>query len=141
MNVASAIEILKDKGYKYTGKREEMLELFSKEKRYLTPKEVIEVMKNDHPGISFDTIYRNLALFSELDILESTELNGEKRFRFSCSTNDHHHHFICLDCGKTQEIKNCPMDAVETNSDGFTVTGHKFEVYGYCSECHDQPNV
>jgi Fur family zinc uptake transcriptional regulator len=135
MNVNEAIQLFKTKGYKYTGKREEMLQLFSDEKRYLTAKDVMEAMKDDYPGISVDTIYRNLSLFTELDILEATELDGEKRFRFSCSTHQHHHHFICLTCGKTKEINDCPMELVDGDLDGVKVTSHKFEIYGYCAVC------
>jgi Fur family zinc uptake transcriptional regulator len=136
MNVNKAMELLKEKGYKHTGKREEMLRFFEKEKRYLSAKDVLERLQNEYPGMSFDTIYRNLSLFTELDILEETELEGEKRFRFSCSTTQHHHHLICLECGKTKHIESCPMDFIEQQFPGFQVTGHKFEIYGKCQQCH-----
>lgn len=135
MNVTDAMECLKEKGYKHTGKREDMLHLFAKEKRYLSAKDVLEFLQPDYPGMSFDTIYRNLALFSELGILETTELEGEKRFRFTCSTDSHHHHLICLECGKTKHLENCPMDSISDSFPDFEVTGHKFEIYGKCEEC------
>src|SRR5699024_11702421 len=58
--------------------------LLARESRYLSAKEVQEILQETFPSISQDTIYRNLNLFSELDILETTELNGEKLYQFSC---------------------------------------------------------
>ncbi len=138
MDVYQALEILKDRGYKYTDKREKMLTILNREKRFMSAKEVLEFMKDEFPDLSFDTIYRNLSLFEEMGIAMATELKGEKRFRFHCATPTHHHHFICLACGKTKEIKACPLDAMWGEPDDFLITGHKFEVYGYCHDCREK---
>lgn len=135
MDVTKALELLKEKGYKHTGKREQMLELFSQQKRYIAAKDVLEAMQSEYPGLSFDTIYRNLSTFVDLGIIEMTELDGEKKFRFSCATDEHHHHIICLQCGKTRHIHLCPMDQLTGDSNDFKIIGHKFEVYGYCQSC------
>lgn len=137
MTVEQALQLLKEKGYKYTGKREEMVRIFAQEKRYMSAREMLERMQKEYPALSFDTVYRNLTLFTELNILEVTELGGERKYRFRCSMDEHHHHLICLACGKTRHIKSCPLDGMFGEPDGFRITDHKFEIYGYCSNCEE----
>ena len=135
MNVTRAWEILKENGYKKTDKRELILNMFAETTKYLTARDLLTVLKPQFPGMSFDTIYRNLATFVELGILEETELNGERNFRMHCESDHHHHHFICMDCGNVKELSLCPMDLLEEKLPGYEIEAHKFEIYGKCPNC------
>jgi len=136
MHIDEAIQIVKDSGYKLTDKRGNMLEIFADHNKYLTAKEILELMQSLYPRVSFDTIYRNLSLFLELEILEATELAGEKHFRYTCGKDEgHHHHFICLKCGRSKSIDACPMMYVTEDLQGYEIADHKFEIYGKCPEC------
>ena len=42
MNVDQAMTLLKEKGFKHTGKREELLQLFADHNKYLTAKDVLD---------------------------------------------------------------------------------------------------
>lgn len=134
MNINEAMDLLKNRGYKTTGKRKDILTFFEKADGYRTAKDLIAYLEGTHEGISFDTVYRNLHLYNEVGILETTELNGEKHFRMNCM-HHHHHHFICSQCGRTKEIEVCPMDEVRKALANYEIDGHKFEIYGLCPMC------
>lgn len=134
MNINEAIKQLNEQGYKTTKRRQDILTFFAEANGYRTAKELNEYMEKIYEGISFDTVYRNLHLYNEVGILETTELNGEKHFRMKCALH-HHHHFICRSCGSTKKINHCPMKQLTTNLDGYLIEDHKFEVYGLCPLC------
>ncbi|SFM12745.1 zinc uptake regulator, Fur family [Gracilibacillus orientalis] len=134
MNISDVLNILKKERYKLTRRRERMLEIFVEENRYLSAKDILKLIVKDYPYLSVDTIYRNIKLFEELNIIESTELKGNKHYRFK-NSDEHHHYIICADCGATKNINMCPMDVISNTPEGFTITHHKFEVYGYCDGC------
>ncbi|WP_282019897.1 Fur family transcriptional regulator [Planomicrobium okeanokoites] len=135
MNLVKAWDILKENGYKETSKRNQILELFVNDDRYLTARDLLDVMQKEYPSMSYDTVYRNLATFVSLGILEETELSGERHFRMHCESDSHHHHFICMDCGKIKEIPVCPMDMLGAALPAYEIDNHKFEIYGKCPAC------
>ncbi|MCS4485538.1 Fur family transcriptional regulator [Staphylococcus americanisciuri] len=134
MKTEEAIQLLKQEGHKYTDKRRDMIDIFVQEDKYINAKHVQKLMNKTYPGISFDTIYRNLHLFKTLGIIESTELDGEMKFRIAC-TNHHHHHFICKSCGDTKVIDYCPMTEIKKSLPEVKIEMHKLEVYGICENC------
>ena len=88
--------------------------------------------------IGLATVYRalaDLAQEGDADSLQSPE--GESLYR-ACSTNEHHHHLICRNCGLTVEIE---ADAVETwaknvaAEQGFSQAAHVVDVFGLCATC------
>ena len=66
MNTNDAIKILKDNGLKYTDKRKHMLDIFVEKDKYINAKHIQQQLDQHYPGISFDTVYRNLHLFKDL---------------------------------------------------------------------------
>lgn len=135
MTLDEAWRILQEHQFKRTKNRETILGFLAETNRYLTAGEVKNHMESGNPGISFDTIYRNLTTFTELGILEETELTGERHFRMHCEPGVHHHHFICTICGMTRSIPDCPMDMITVDLPNYEIEAHKFEVYGKCPKC------
>lgn len=136
--IKEAIDTMKQNGLKETDKRREMLSILLEQEGYLSAREVQEKLQTKFPSISQDTIYRNLNLFSDLGIVESTELNGEKHYQFSCKHQGHHHHFICSNCGKTIPFDMCPMDFFKDQLPGYSILSHRFELFGLCDECSEK---
>lgn len=130
-----ALKILENSELKMTERRLAMLEVLYAEKRYLSAKEVSTYLIEEFPGISPDTIYRNLHSFSELELLEETEISGEKFFKANCSTEGHHHHFICSECGFSIELEDCPVAFYQEQVGQATITAHRFELFGLCENC------
>ncbi len=78
-----ALTKVKENGFKYTKKRETLLDYLIKSNRYVSAREVYNHMNGQFPGLSYDTVYRNLREFCEIGLIEDTELQGEMKFRFS----------------------------------------------------------
>lgn len=76
--VEQSLMVMKENGLKYTKKREAIITYLIRRNRYITAKEVYEFMNKEYKGVSYDTIYRNLHDFEMMNLLEATDLNGEK---------------------------------------------------------------
>lgn len=133
------IRRMSSQGLRITDQRKTLAKLFAETQGYLAPKEVYEYMGRSYTGLSFDTVYRNLRVMEELGVLEQVIFEDGGKFKLHCREHDHHHHMICLQCGRTYPITFCPMEQTIVPED-FRVVKHKFEVFGYCKECvQDEP--
>lgn len=133
--VEEAIEILKAEGLKITDKRVDMLKALYNRQQHLTAKDVRKILNKKYPNISPDTIYRNLHTFSGIGLIEETEFEGEKYFRARCDIEGHHHHFICTNCGYSQELEMCPLDFFTEQLNDVSISTHRFELFGLCENC------
>ncbi|WP_248925718.1 Fur family transcriptional regulator [Paenibacillus hamazuiensis] len=132
--IKEIIAAMANKGWRITDQRRSLATLFAEATGYLSPKDVYEYMRQKYPGVSFDTVYRNLRLLSEMGVLEQFYLNEGVKFRARCHSH-HHHHLICLQCEKTVSFEFCPMKDVPHLPENFQVVNHRFEIFGYCSDC------
>jgi Fur family zinc uptake transcriptional regulator len=132
--VKQIIQAMTTKGWRITEQRKSMATLFADADGYLSPKDVYEHLRVQYPGVSFDTVYRNLRLLSEMGVLEQFYFNEGLKFRASCLKH-HHHHLICVSCEKTLTFDYCPMNFISALPGNFDILNHRFEVFGTCPEC------
>ncbi|MUG66385.1 transcriptional repressor [Paenibacillus sp. 7541] len=129
------VETMVSKGLRMTSQRRWIAEVFSDSTGFVLPKQVHHYISERIPGVSYDTVYRNLRLLTDIGILEQFDFAGGVRFKLRCGPDSHHHHFICIKCEQTYPLDYCPMENVETTPEAFRILSHKFEVYGICGRC------
>jgi Fur family ferric uptake transcriptional regulator len=88
--------------------------------------------------VALATVYRNLqalAQSGDLDVLQNEV--GEAMFRL-CDETDHHHHLVCRECGRSEEITAQEVEswaARVARRHGFNDVTHTAEVFGLCGDC------
>lgn len=93
------------------------------------------------PRIGRVTVYRALDLLQAQGLVEVLYL-GDGRTRYELA-RPHHHHLICLRCGRLEPFEGCNVTTLAraARTRGFRVTGHRLELVGYCARCqvHKEP--
>jgi len=118
-----------------TNQREMILRELKKSKGHLTADELYERVKKFMPRISLATVYRNLEILSDVNMINKLEISGRQK-RFDSELEDHDH-IYCVECHR---IENLDIGANEVNlsmeeAHGYTVTGRRLEVTGVCPRC------
>jgi len=133
--VQEMLGIMARNGLRITGQRRTLARIFAEHDGYLSPKDVYDQMSVHHPGVSLDTVYRNLRELSERGVLEQFHMmDGGLKFRANCHFR-HHHHLICMNCEKTLPFDYCPMDLRLELPGNYKIVHHRFEIYGICEDC------
>lgn len=128
--------IFHDAGIRETPIRKAILSIFESSKTPLSAQD-IESHKNLatlHPDTV--TIYRTLETFCDAGIIRRIELQ-EGKFRYELE-REHHHHIVCVSCGKIQDIHDCidePTQRRIEKETGFTIQRHSLEFFGVCADC------
>ncbi len=103
---------------------------------FIAAQQLHSQLRGEGSTIGLATVYRNLNEMvrnNEADTLHTS--NGEQLYRL-CG-QEHHHHLICRDCGKTVEI-DAPLeswvDSVAAQH-GFSDVRHIVDIFGVCPDC------
>ncbi len=128
--------------------------LLKKNKHYITkPRLRLFAVLQKHPALTVNqlillvpkhdqaTVYRNIALFEELGVINRLRLGWLTKIELSDIFQHHHHHFTCINCGKVITLPDQP--AIEKNiksmvdKQGFKAMDHQLEIRGYCPRCKE----
>ncbi len=91
------------------------------------------------PNIDRATVYRVVALFERLGIVQRLQTGWKYRLELTGEFHEHHHHATCLRCGSAI---NLPEDAALearlyalAKRHHFRIERHQIEVQGFCDSC------
>ncbi|MBQ3230330.1 MAG: transcriptional repressor [Clostridia bacterium] len=106
-------------------------------KAHPTAEQVYDMLKNEMPGLSLGTVYRNLNRMAELgQIRRLSVTNSPDRFDGDLRP---HHHICCSACGDFSDYFNVSdesaIDAQISIQTGFEIQRHETVFYGICPKC------
>jgi Fur family peroxide stress response transcriptional regulator len=136
VTVEQALEQLKSTGVRMTPQRHAILSFLMDSMTHPTADEIYKALSPTFPSMSVATIYNNLRLFVDAGLVRELTY-GDDSSRFDADLSEHYH-AICRSCGKIVDFEYPPLTDVEaaaSRETGFSVEGHRMEIYGHCAEC------
>ena len=133
---------LKNRGLRLTVQRQAVIDCLSDSGKPLSAEDIFLQVQKGGQDINLATVYRTLETLTESGLVERVGMDLNRAHYTLCRGKGHLHHFFCLGCGVSYDLPYCPIKEKPMKDlvpDAFTITGHRYEVYGYCSKCGSQP--
>jgi len=127
-------------GRRLTSQRCLILEVLEESEGHLDAEALHDRVKLHDPDISLATVYRTLAVFKEMGLVEEHRL-GEEHGHYESVRDDPHYHFTCLRCGQVIEFDTALVAQIRqelSEREGVRVIGAHLHLSGYCARCQNQ---
>src|SRR5579862_1909936 len=127
MELKEAVSQIRTAGHKLTPQRMEILRVLIAAGAPVTALAVLARIKETYPYISLDTVYRNLSMLTNTGLVNQINLQNTGAVLFEFQGEAHHHHAICLGCGRSFCVDACPLPKVVPLPDAdqsFRVVSH-----------------
>jgi len=130
-------EALGESGQRFTEQRAAVFRYLVGTDAHPTADEVYLAVRRDLPAISLATVYKSLETLVGCGLAVKLTY-ADQSARYDGRT-DPHHHARCVACGRVMdiagEIPPTDIEPLRREAAGFTVTGYRLELSGYCSSC------
>jgi len=129
-------EFLKANGLSLTTQRQVILDEVESSGKHLTADQIFQRVRKTMPKISFGTVYRNLGVLVELELLSKHYFRGETAYYEKFKPL--HHHILCNECGQVEDLKGVKIAELEPEIEQLTsykVDSHQLLVTGLCPKC------
>lgn len=139
-DVQGALKVLKDRGYKVTGPRKQVLKVLSQAQQPVSPYDIQDILREQGQHLNHVTIYRILDLLCALNLAHKVLLLGGF-VRCSLGEGEGCHRFtVCRECGAFREFADkalCDEEREVAQELGFRTEQHFSEVSGICAQCQE----
>lgn len=129
-------ELLRGAGYRATPGKIALLALLETARHPLTIAEIADQLTDKKDET---TLYRSLDAFVQSGIIRRVNFNDRSaRYEWNVGAQ-HHHHIVCEECGKIEDVHTCVTDlekSVLRSSKLFgQIRSHSVEFFGVCVAC------
>lgn len=134
--LTKALSTLQKFKLKRTKTREILLEFLIEKHGPFSIEEIRQALKRKE--LDLVTVYRCVQAFEKIGLVRRCEFgDGIARFEFQGEEGCHHHHVICVECRKTENLDDCRLPKLEGEVKrlGYSEIRHSLEFFGVCRDC------
>ncbi len=131
------LDQLQASGYRVTAPRRAIVELLAESKHALSPIDVYDLGRRDHPGLGLVTVYRTLERLEELGLVQRVHL-PDGCHRYLRAAQGHQHLLLCTHCGQVEVFSGDdlhPLTERVEHATGYTIEDHWLQLFGVCPRC------
>jgi len=130
------------RGFRITGPRRAVVDVLVQQAAPMAVAEIHTKLRARRANLV--SVYRAVNLLCELGLLRVADTSkGTQRFELAEQFTGHHHHLVCQECGRVEDLDGClleaeVLDAVRQRvrrSRSFRLTGHDLKLFGICRRC------
>ncbi|MDR2862575.1 MAG: transcriptional repressor [Puniceicoccales bacterium] len=131
---STAISRLRARALRITEPRKAMLHILATTTTPVSVENLHHTLGNGTADLV--TVYRSIEAFEKAGIVQRHPLESGKNL-YSLTNHAHHHHIMCRECGRIDNIDGCAAERFEKEARklGYKKISHVFEIYGVCESC------
>ena len=126
------VSLLKTNDLKATIQRTSILKSIDKA-GHINIDDIYDDVKKLHPTLSLATIYKNIILMQENNVIIEVPMNGKKS-KYELKKDDHIH-LICQECGEIKDTSISPQTQEALVIENFQLNSSQINLYGLCQTC------
>ncbi len=137
-------EYIREKGLRNTPERELIIEEIFSNHDHFDAEGLFLRLRNKMKRVSKASVYRTIPLLIECGLIKEVYFEDGHLHYEHIYGHQHHCHLRCICCGSVVEFADDEVLRLQNQigeKHHFLVTSHRFEVFGYCSECAPRQGV
>jgi Fur family transcriptional regulator, ferric uptake regulator len=137
--IESALERLRATSGRSGTARREVVEFLGRQDCCFSAQEIHDRLRERGARVGIASVYRTLEGLDRSGLVQRIDLgDGVSRFEPAVSGDEHHHHFVCDDCGKVEPFADAALEATLARiagGHGYALETHDVVLRGGCGTC------
>jgi Fur family transcriptional regulator, ferric uptake regulator len=139
-DATTLVTALERAGFRSTRPRRDVAGLIAAQAGHFAAADLLAQARDRKLGVGRATVFRTLDVLTEVGVVERIDLPSGEHAYIACQP-DHHHHVVCSNCGRSQDVGDARLRSVVRDvarQTGYRIDDHRLELFGLCPDCQDR---